>query len=602
MSVATPPHRPIAGAVRHARTALALLSAAALAAGCSPAPPEPAETADAELSVEMPAGGSDSGSLSDVAIEPPPLNELDRSQTPAREASHASSAADSAADRDRSEVAADEDASSAEPRVSSAAEPAAASVAEAASPAGSATPGEDPHQYREWPVPDVALVFTGQQHGYIEPCGCTGLENQKGGVARRFTFLQQLRERGWQLLPIDAGNQIRRFGRQGEIKYHRTLEALRKMDYQAVGFGPDDLRLSVGDLIQEAAAETPGESLYASGNVVLLDPSLMPAFKVLSKGGWKIGVTSILDPAASGGAVSEEIAVQPPVESAQAAMEQLAAESPDFRVLTFFGDEKAAKELVRAVPGFDLVVVAGGYGEPTYQPQPIENSTTKMIVTGSKGMYAGLIGLYEGRPMRYARVALTDEFEDAPEMRQLMADYQAQLRDLGLEGLGLKPIPHPSGNEFVGTATCGECHGIAHDIWQESPHARATEDIVHPGERSDVPRHFDPECLSCHVTGWNPQNYYPYTSGYLSLEQSSHLTGSGCENCHGPGSAHVAAERGESAVTEQQRKELRLEMRLPLDEARQRCLECHDLDNSPDFHEEGAFWDYWDQVEHYGLE
>ena len=50
-------------------------------------------------------------------------------------------------------------------------------------------------------------------------------------------------------------------------------------------------------------------------------------------------------------------------------------------------------------------------------------------------------------------------------------------------------------------------------------------------------------------------------------------------------------------------KELRLSMRLPLEKARERCMECHDLDNSPDFHVEDAFEDeYWPQVEHYGVD
>ena len=28
------------------------------------------------------------------------------------------------------------------------------------------------------------------------------------------------------------------------------------------------------------------------------------------------------------------------------------------------------------------------------------------------------------------------------------------------------------------------------------------------------------------------------------------------------------------------------------------CYECHDLDNSPDFHKDGAFDEYWSKVEH----
>src|SRR4029077_2171819 len=49
----------------------------------------------------------------------------------------------------------------------------------------------------DWPKPDVLLVLTGEQDGYLEPCGCAGLENQKGGMKRRYTFLKQLKDKVW---------------------------------------------------------------------------------------------------------------------------------------------------------------------------------------------------------------------------------------------------------------------------------------------------------------------------------------------------------------------------------------------------------------------
>ncbi|GAB5512421.1 MAG: multiheme c-type cytochrome [Rhodopirellula baltica] len=462
--------------------------------------------------------------------------------------------------------------------------------------------GQEPEDYKTWPKPPLTLFVTGQQHGYIEPCGCTGLENQKGGVARRMTFLKQLREKGWEMAPIDAGNLVRRYGRQSEIKFHRSLEALRKMDYVSVGLGPDDVRLSVNDLIQEASPGDPEEAIYVSANVIPFDRSLMPSHRVVRKGGMTLGVTTILDPDSLETKLSDDIQLVAPVDSAKEALASIQKENPDYTVLTFYGDEKTAYELVRTVPGFDLIVIAGGYGEPTYQPQSIEGSETKAILTGDKGMYAGLVGLYPDGPIRYARVPLTHEFEDAPEMRALMKDYQFQLRDLGFDNLGLKPIQHPSGEQFVGAEACGKCHTTAYDIWEGSAHFEATEHLVNPGERGDVSRHFDPECISCHVTGWNPQGYYPYVSGYLGLEVSSHLHGNGCENCHGPGAAHTKAEEADSGVSDEEKARLREAMKLPLDEAREACMKCHDLDNSPDFHADGAFDDYWAEIEHYGLD
>lgn len=468
-----------------------------------------------------------------------------------------------------------------------------------------AAPVGGPEDYTTWTKPNLTLVVTGQQHGYIEPCGCTGLDRQKGGVARRYTFMQQLRDKGWDLLPVDAGNLVRRFGRQAEVKLQQSVKALKAMGYDAVAFGPDDIRLGVGELLAVAAGESPEDTPYVSANVVLIDPSLVPQSKIVEKGGLRVGITSILDSKALEGEKSDDIGIEPEVESATKAVAGLDKKSCDFKVLMYFGKEDEAKEFVREVPGFDLIIVAGGYGEPTYRAEPIEGSQTKMIVTGNKGMYAGLVGLYEEEPMKYARVALTHEYKDAPEMRQLMREYQDQLRDIGLNGLGLlPPIPHSSGHKFVGTETCGKCHKTAFEIWEGTPHAHATDSIVSPPEdRGDVARHFDPECISCHVTGWNPQEYYPYTSGYLSLEQSGHLTGNGCENCHGPGAEHSAAEEEGSTVSEEERIALRNAMKLPLEKAREKCMTCHDLDNSPDFHEPDAFEDiYWPEVEHYGLD
>jgi hypothetical protein len=478
---------------------------------------------------------------------------------------------------------------------------------------GLAEPGEElglagaqttPEDFNQWETPDVVLFVTGDQHGYIEPCGCTGLENQKGGVARRYTFLRQLREKGWDVLPIDAGNQIRRIGQQAAIKFQKSAEALQAMDYRAVGFGPGDMRLSATDLISVAYAETPEDAMYVAGNVTLIDPSFVPSHKVIERGGRKIGVSSVLDPESLDAPVEDEVVIAPIKESAEQVLAKMNTDGAEFRVLTFFGKEETAKQLMADVPGYDLIVVSGGYGEPTYRPQEIDGSDTKMIVTGNKAMYVGLVGLYDDRPMKYARVPLTHEFKDAPEMRKLMADYQQQLEQLGLSGLGLSPIPHPSGRKFIGTEACGKCHTTAMEIWQDSMHSLATDHIVEPPEeRGDVPRHFDPECLSCHVTGWNPQNYYPYETGYLSLEKSSHLHGNGCENCHGPGAAHAAAEEENSGVSDERKQSLRLAMQLPLDKAKEHCMKCHDLDNSPDFHEEDAFEDvYWPQVEHYGVD
>ena len=51
-------------------------------------------------------------------------------------------------------------------------------------------------------------------------------------------------------------------------------------------------------------------------------------------------------------------------------------------------------------------------------------------------------------------------------------------------------------------------------------------------------------------------------------------------------------------LTDELRDKLRVEVRLPLEDAEKKCIECHDLDNSLDFHLPGAFDKYWKEIEH----
>lgn len=456
--------------------------------------------------------------------------------------------------------------------------------------------------WRTWEDPQVVFLLTGQQYGYIEPCGCTGLANQKGGLMRRGTLLSQIRGKGWDVIPLDAGNQVRRSGRQASIKFQTAVKGLQELGYQAIGFGPNDLGLGASELLSVAADDGETASGFASANIELLAPDLVPTYRRLEAGGRVIGVTSVIDPEQIASAVDEAIIISDMKEKLSETLVTMKSEGCEFNIALLFGDEDQAKTLAKEVPGFDLIVAAATFGEPRYQAELVEGTNTRVIKTGDKGMYAGVVGLFAEGPPRYARQPLDAQFEDSQEMLDLMAAYQSQLKSLGLDGLQVKPIPHPSGFEYVGTEKCGECHKTAYEIWQGTPHAEATEDIVHPGERSEIARHFDPECLSCHVTGWNPQSFYPYTTGYLSLETTPLMAGSGCENCHGPGKAHVDAEEGIGSLTEAEIEALREAVRLPLERARERCLECHDLDNSPDFHKDGAFDDYWSQVEHYGVD
>ena len=479
-------------------------------------------------------------------------------------------------------------------------------VPNAANPITVATEAEKNQKVAEgWSKPWACLVLTGRQHGYIEPCGCTGLENQKGGLNRRDTLLRSLVDRGWDVIPIDAGDQVRRFGRQSEIKFAKTAEAFKLMDYRAVMYGEEELKLSSTELYLKLTDNNGNfVSPFMAANIGVLEQDKPDRYKVIQVGKRKIVVTGVLGDALAKGVNNADISISPALIALKKIAPKILAERGDFKILIAHTSLEDSKLLAQQVPIFDLIITAGGFGEPLYKPEPILGTKSVMLQVGVKGMYAGLVGLFDDpiEPLKYQRLALSSQFEDSPRIMELFAKYQKELESGGLSELGLRPLSHPSTREFVGTEKCGECHTTAFEKWEKTPHAHATESIIKPPGRGDVPRHFDPECISCHVTGWNPQGFYPYLSGYLSVEKSKHLMGSGCENCHGPGSQHVAAESGDFEATNEMLTKLREEMRLPLSKAQDRCLECHDMDNSPSFHQEGGFEKYWKQVEHIGKE
>ncbi len=447
--------------------------------------------------------------------------------------------------------------------------------------------------FEGWPDPKLALVITGRQDGYLEPCGCAGLDQMKGGLTRRHSMFEDLRKRGWPVAGVDVGGLIKGFSPQTELKFHLTIDAMKKMGYDAIAFGKSDLQLLVEDLLSVAASTDGQPSLFPSANVALFgfDAGLTARERIIEVGGMRLGVTSVLGKRWQEQIHNSDIALADPAEKLAEVVPGLKQQS-DLLILLAHATREESIELARRFP-FDIVVTADGPAEPPAEPGTIEGSKALLIDVGEKGMNAVVLGFYDdaAKPIRYQRVPLDSRFRQSDYVVELMRQYQQQLKALGLEGLSVSEAPHP-GQEllggFVGTAECKSCHEESYDVWKKSGHAKAWKTLV----ELDPPRNFDPECISCHVVGWHPTHYFPYKTGFLSEEKTPQLVNVGCESCHGPGQKHVEAEMGSDL--ELQRK-LQEAMVITKEESEKRqCMTCHDLDNSPDF----DFKTYWPDVEH----
>ncbi len=467
--------------------------------------------------------------------------------------------------------------------------------------------------FEGWPKPDAALVFTGEQWGYLEPCGCAGLENMKGGLKRRHTFLKQLAKDGWAVAAIDVGGQVRdeRQGPQNEIKSRRLVESLMKLGYRAINLGAPELKT---EIIGVALNLDPATNPLVSANVALLDfDDQLSKQKIITQvGPYKIGVTGVVSDSKDLAALAkiDDLVMRTPEEGLDAVLPDLKAAKCDSLVLLVYGTIEQAEALAKKYPVFQWVVAAKGADEPPDRPRPIEGTKSYLVEIGHKGLYAVTIGLYKqgDKGFRYQKVPMDHRYEDSPAMIKMMGDYQEELRSLGFEGLGVKTAVHPSGGEFAGSEACQDCHTSAWEVFEQTPHFTHSWESITTG--SEPSREFDPECLSCHVTGWEPQKFFPFQSGFVSMKETAHLAHQGCENCHGPAAKHVAVENGDLEVTEEEQKALQQALHMEIlpnegnkdgqefDKGKvvQSCMQCHDLDNSPDF----DFQQYWKEVEHHG--
>jgi peroxiredoxin len=94
-----------------------------------------------------------------------------------------------------------------------------------------------------------------------------------------------------------------------------------------------------------------------------------------------------------------------------------------------------------------------------------------------------------------------------------------------IAGARVPMLLNPKG--YTGSDVCTVCHTLEHDTWQFTKHATAFDTLVtHSADR-------DPECVSCHVVGFEKPG------GFSMAERPAHLENVGCESCHGRGGPHL---------------------------------------------------------------
>jgi hypothetical protein len=433
--------------------------------------------------------------------------------------------------------------------------------------------------------PETLLLYTGEQRGYLEPCGCT--KPQIGGLPRRAAFLASPSRRPNGIhrdgqdgqdgkaarLPsdhpvypgpvpclntvvIDNGDMVEDPGRQSQLKAETLASFYRQNGYAAVNLGECDYRLGFGYLrALQATAKVP----FLSANVRLGE---RPAFSETTTAS---GVTLVGLLAGSFGPEVQRWNPMLRVESPEAALARLEPSLKEVGrvVLLFHGAPDEARPLARRFPWLTAIVTA--HEADDYRPEPLVEAGVPMVNAGRKGKVVGCLELNTGGVRPHPPVTLGPEWEDESRTRALMNRYLARVGDEGL--LQKVPrLPDPDGRHFAGTAACQSCHAGAHKVWKDSAHARAYQTLVTAGHDKD------PDCVGCHVVGLGAE------SGFHSLDRTPHLKDVGCESCHGGGAAHAKAPS---------------QYKMPRTGA-QACATCHVPEHSPNF----DYAKFWAKIRH----
>lgn len=508
---------------------------------------------------------------------------------------------------------------------------------------GLAKDGDDGHEkmvkkeeiFKEFPrddkgkllKPHLVLVFSGQTIGYMQPCGCS--EPQYGGLARRYQFLEFVRGLDWPVVALDLGdNAPAHMSGQGLLKYRYIMRGLELMRYGAVGLGkneflaPFELALSQHTLDNHDPPVV-ATSLKGAEPEGVWSKTGVNATHVITKGGIKIGVLSVLGPT-----VEAEVAKQTGLgikkEGAALAegLKDLQAKKVHIGVLLFHGDEAEATAVTAQAyklhkEGMGPLLHAVVYlspGDPGDSAKQIRDIPTQIVTAGEKGKNLGLLAFYNkpaGLEMHYKRVAVSPEFQPTPAealkspLTDLWQKYADDLKAKNFLSPRMTPrSPHPTqvalGKKeeasYVGSERCKSCHEEAYKVWKKSKHAHAFETL----EVAKFPsgRQYDPECILCHTVGFKHERGYADPADVAAIDKhNARLRGVGCESCHGPASMHVKNPAEEKyyplinpyGARAGARRFKLIEWNL--------CLKCHDDEN--DVHwRAGSFDKKWKEIAH----
>jgi len=414
------------------------------------------------------------------------------------------------------------------------------------------------------PVDSVTVFITGNVMGSLKPCGCSG--GQLGGLDRRPAVFDSIPAD--KRLLIDTGSIVKQqrlsqdqeilsLDEQDLIKFHIITQAFDYLNYDIVNFTRQDFMIARDNGLLDNHTF---KIISSYGD----EFDLAPGYKnQLSLDGEGINILTVCyDPQ------------EQPLDFITRIFPE--EQEPNNVNIVIVNAEANADfdKIIADISGLgvaDCIICPINSDEPTL----LDELNTKPLVCaiGRKGRYISSI-VIEKYPddsikLNFNHVAVKEEIKQDQYLIDLYRTYQDMVKNANLLGTNPRYILDDGlkyeGSESCESSTCHSepsKHSYEYAEWILSDHAKAYQTLV------DVNSQYDPECIECHVIG------YEWESGFKTLEKTPKLINVGCEICHGPGSEH--------------NKDPYNNKTRPIEDIVKQCLECHKPEHSGDFagHEE----------------
>jgi hypothetical protein len=356
---------------------------------------------------------------------------------------------------------------------------------------------------------DVLTVFlTGNELGTLKPCGCSG--GQLGGLDRRSAVLNTVPVS--RRMVVDTGSLVRSDSEQDQIKFDIIIEAFNLLGYDVVSLAEQDIEMarSRGLLVMSDTAF----NIISSQEVADVNVPVKFTKRFSLKNTTVTVTVAAFDAETPVERVRELFASQVGSRAANI----LLLNRCDARVITSIAEMGIV----------DCLVCPPESDEPKVIGDP--NRTPLVVSVGRYGKYVGSLQITAPTDenkveLGFEAIPLTEDLPQESSLVELYKAYQQFVRDGNL--LDKPPrFSLPNDLEYAGSQSCSSCHSYEYEKWSTKAHAHAYATLEKVGSQ------YDPECVICHVVG------FEYQSGFVSEQETGHLKNVGCENCHGPGSKH----------------------------------------------------------------